>query len=338
MLNQITGLIDRGHNVTIFAYTKGDCLKVQDDVIKYNLLEKTIYKDFPSNLDQYDIVVFQLGHKAIDIKKTHNFKGKVVICLRGYDITGFLKENPHWYDEYFTTCDLFLPVCESFKSILESIGCSPEKIIVHHSAIDCSRFAFRQKAFPKDGVIKIISAGRFIEKKGFEYAIRAVEKLVRKYPKLEYTIIGNGILKESYIELIKRLKVEKNIKIQNWYSHEEYIKILSGADIFVLSSVTAQNNDQEGIPNVLKEAMAIGLVVVATNHSGNSELIKNKEYGFLVPERSKNVIYRAIDYIISNPGLLLPMQIAARKKIEAKFNKEKENDRLEKILLYLLNE
>lgn len=197
-------------------------------------------------------------------------------------------------------------------------------------------FYFPTKERSIDGAIKIISAGRFVEKKGFEYAIRAIAMLVKKYPRLQYTIIGEGKLKANYVRLIKQLKAQKNITLQDWHAHDEYIKILTEADIFVLPSVTAQNNDQEGIPNVLKEAMAIGLIVVATDHSGNSELIKNGEYGFLVQERNRDAIYRAIDYVIRNPDQWVPMQLAARRKIESKFNREKENDSLEKIFLRLL--
>ena len=117
MLNQMTGLIDRGHDVHIYSLLRGDFSHVQQEVITYDLIHKTFFK-LPRSLDEYDIVVFQLGHKLFDIKKTHNFKGKVVVCLRGYDITGFLKENPNFYQKYFDSCDLFMPVCEAFKKIL----------------------------------------------------------------------------------------------------------------------------------------------------------------------------------------------------------------------------
>jgi colanic acid/amylovoran biosynthesis glycosyltransferase len=335
MLNQITGLINRGHEVTIFAYHQGDTQKVQEDVIAYNLLEKTIYAEFPENLNQYDVVIFQLGHRVVDIKKTHNYKGKVVVCLRGYDITGFLAQNPNWYDELIVSCDLFLPVCERFKEILEGIGCKKEKIIVHYSGIDCSRFAFKERELPQDGAIKIVSAGRFVEKKGFEYAIAAVAQLLKKYPKVQYTILGEGKLEENYRNLIREYKVGRNIQLMEWHPHEEYIKILDNSDIFILSSVTAANDDQEGIPNVLKEAMAMGLLVVATKHSGNAELLKNGAYGFLVEERSRQSMYDALDYILSNPDKWSSMRAGARKKITVKFDKEKVNDKLEKILLKL---
>src|SRR5690242_18226602 len=62
MLNQMIGLIERGHEVYISTPHLGDTVNVQEDVVKYNLLAKTIVGDLPANLDKYDIVVFQLGH------------------------------------------------------------------------------------------------------------------------------------------------------------------------------------------------------------------------------------------------------------------------------------
>ena len=337
ILNQITGLIDRGHDVHIFSFRRGDCEYVQKNVIEYDLLKKTIFGRLPRNLNDYDIIIFQLGHKLIDIRKTHNYKGKIVACLRGYDITGYLRENPHAYDKYFEVCDLFLPVCESFKRILQKAGCDERKIIVHHSSIDCSRFTFNPKKINKNKIVNIISSGRFIEKKGFVYVIYAVSYLLKKYPNMRYTIIGDGPLRNKYRKLIKRLGVRDIITIKGWYKHEEYIDILNNSHIFILSSVTAKNNDQEGIPNVLKEAMAIGIPVIATNHSGNQELIANKISGFLVPERNSQAISRAITFIIENPQLIEEVQKKAVDRVHKEFELEKCNNELETILLNLLN-
>jgi colanic acid/amylovoran biosynthesis glycosyltransferase len=336
MLNQMTGLIDRGHDVHIYALRKGDFLHVQQDVITYDLINKTIFEKLPESLDDYDIVVFQLGHKLFDVKKTHNFKGKVVVCLRGYDITGYLQENPHAYDQYFDSCDLFMPVCEAFKKILEQTGCPSKKIVVHHSAIDCSKFTFQARELPLQGTINIVSAGRFVQKKGFTRSIRAVAKLVKKYPQIQYTIIGEGVLKKRYQRLIKKLNVGKNITIDGWHTHEEYIDILNKSQIFILPSVTANNNDQEGIPNVLKEAMAMGLLVIATDHSGNNELIDHSVSGYLVPERNSEAIATTVEYILNNPNNWLSMQLAAANKVREEFDKERENDRLEAVLYAVL--
>ncbi len=332
ILNQITGLIDRGHDVRIFAYYPGDFVHIQNDVMTYDLINKTIFETFPEQLDDYDIIMFQLGHKVFDVKKRYHFKGKVVVCLRGYDITGFLRENPHAYDRYFGTCDLFMPVCEAFKSILMNVGCPEDKIRVVHSAIDCSKFKFKKRQLPQQGNLNILSAGRFVEKKGFVYAIRAIAKLVEKYPQIRYTIIGAGGLKRKYKKLIKRLGVSDRIKIDGWHAHDEYIAILNKSHIFVLPSVTAENNDQEGIPNVLKEAMAMGILVVATDHSGNPELIEDGISGFLIGERSSEQIANAVEYILNNPDTWESIQRNAVKKIKQEFDKEKENNKLESIL------
>ena len=93
MLDQMTGLIDRGHEVHIFAFKKGDCIHVQEDVIKYDLINKTIFERLPDCLDEYDIIMFQLGHKLFDVRQKHNYRGKIVVCLIGYDITGFLRQK-----------------------------------------------------------------------------------------------------------------------------------------------------------------------------------------------------------------------------------------------------
>jgi len=335
MLNQMTGLIDRGHDVHIYAISKGDCVNVQEDVITYGLINKTIF-ELPDSLDEYDIIMFQLGHKLFDVRRMYNFKGKVVVCLRGYDITGFLRENPHAYDKYFDQCDLFMPVCKAFKKLLEQEGCPSDKIVVLHSAIDFSKFTFQKVNLPQKGNFNIVSAGRFVEKKGFVHAIKAIARLVQKYPNIRYTIIGDGILKKKYKKLIKKLNVGNNIKIDGWHTHEEYIKILRKSHLFILPSVTAQNNDQEGIPNVLKEAMAMGLLAVATKHSGNPELIEHGVSGFLVPERNSNAISKVVEYLITNSDTWESIQTAAVDKVHAEFDKEIENNKLEALLYALL--
>jgi len=105
-----------------------------------------------------------------------------------------------------------------------------------------------------------------------------------------------------------------------------------------MPSVTARNNNQEGIANVLKEAMAMGVIVIATDHSGNTELIENGVSGFIVPERDGNAIYNVLNYLLTNPQKWLSIQRAATKKVRTCFDKEKQNDALETILYNLLHE
>lgn len=338
MLNQIIGLIKRGHDVTIYAPQEGDKNSMQEEIIKYDLLSKTIIGEFPRDINRFDIVMFQLGHLAFNVKKKYNFKGKVVVCIRGYDITGFIQENPHAYDKLFKTCDLFMPVCGAFKTILQKLGCPEHKIIVHHSGIDSAFFQFTKKKLKKRGLVKVVSAGRYVEKKGFEYAIRAIAELVPRYSFIRYRIVGDGPLKKKYKKLVRSLGVEDYITLDaSWYAHDQYRDILNESSIFISPSITALTNDQEGIPNVTKEAMATGMIVIATDHSGIPELVENKISGFLVSERDSKALAESISYIINNYTQCVALQHAARKKIEQDFDNEKLNSTLEKIFLKLIN-
>jgi len=337
MLYEIIGLIDLGHNVHIYAPKKGDTAKVQEEVITYNLLSKTFFGKLPDNINLYDIIVFQLGHKAFNIKKTHNYKGKVVIRLRGYDMTGLLKKNPHAYDHLFKDCDLFLPVCKAFKVKLEKYGCPVEKIKVHYSGIDSSRFYFKEREYPQKGKpLTIVSVGRFVEKKGFIYGIKAIAQLIKRYPFIRYKIIGEGALKRKCIRLIRSLGIDQKVTIHGWYSHDEYIKCLDDTHILLAPSIVARNGDEEGIPNVIKEAMALGIIVIATNHSGNSEVIQDRISGYLVEERSSQSIVRAVNLLMQNPTEWLPIEYIARNTVIKKFDNKHVNNALEKIFLELL--
>ncbi len=336
MLNQITGLLDRGHDVYVYAQARGTA-KVQEEIHTYDLINRTFYK-LPGDLNSFDIIVFQLGHKAFDIKRKWRFNGKVVICLRGYDMSGHLKKHPKAYRDLFKSCDLFLPVCNFFKDKIIQLGCDPSKVVVLHSAINCSRFKFKKRnACIKNGKISIVSAGRFVEKKGFEYAIRAIAQLIKKYPCLEYRIIGGGRIEKRLRKLIKRLKVGKNIKIVSWLTHSELIKVLNKSHFVIAPSVTADNGDQEGIPNVLKEAMAMGLPVISTLHAGIPELIKHEVSGFLVSPKNIGQLVQAIDYLIMHPGQWHSIGLAGRTCIQEAFDIDCVNDKLEKTLLQLIS-
>jgi colanic acid/amylovoran biosynthesis glycosyltransferase len=85
-------------------------------------------------------------------------------------------------------------------------------------------------------------------------------------------------------------------------------------------SVTAGDGDEEGIPNVIKEAMAVGLPVVSTVHAGIPELVVDGESGFLVPERSVEDLAERIMYLCDHPEIWPSLSHAARRKVETGFD------------------
>ncbi len=347
IINQMLSFIQHGHRIAILTHSKStttysdadaqykkDTLTILDEINHYNLLNYVIYDEPPQDQRTFDIILCQLGHWAPFLLKYMNLKqitGKVITFFRGSDISGQVLLHPQLYDELFTKGTLFIPVCTNFKQKLIELGCPAEKIIVIHSAIDCKKFIFKPRTLKADETIKIITVGRLIAKKGTEYAIQAIADLLQKYPSLEFTIVGDGIFHKRLQELIQLLGAADKIKLIGWHTQEEIIALLDKAHIFVLPSITNRFGDQEGIPNALKEAMAMGLPVISTYHSGITELIEHEKSGFLVPEKDYAALAKELEYLITHPTTWEALGKAGRECVEQQFSMDQENEKLIKL-------
>ena len=394
ILNQITGLIDRGHEVYIHAVKsppKGTT-KVHPVVEEYRLLERTYYTpERPENpwlctlkgiwlllanlhknslsclklLDEtkygkteepwkriyraialldaqpYDVIHCQfgtIGPAALMFRQAGFLQGKIVTIFRGIDISRHVQEQGEdVYDELFAQGDFFLANCEFFRRRAINLGCDPQKIVVHGSGLDCHKFAFQPRQFPANGLVRIATTGRLVEKKGIEYAIRAIAQVAQVRPYIEFCIIGDGPLKASLQNLIEELEVTSIVKLLGWKQQQEIIEILNTCHLFVAPSVTAADGNQDAPVNTLKEAMAMGLPVISTYHGGIPELVEDGVSGFLVPERDGEAIAEKLTYLIEHPEICSQMSQAGRARVEEKYDMNKLNDELVELYQNLLN-
>ena len=393
ILNQITGLIDRGHEVHIHAVNGPpvNMPKVHPAVEKYRLMERTyypptrpdnylwrllkglglifynlqrgsldclkllnffrygqqitslkaLYRAIPLLSDRsYDIIHCQfgtIGPVALKFRQTGILSGKIITTFRGIDISRHIQEQGEdVYDQLFVEGDFFFANCNFFRDRALKLGCDPNKIVVHGSGIDCSKFAFQSRFFPNNGKIRIATTGRLVEKKGIEYAIRAIAKIVDTYPNLEYNIIGDGELMKDFQQLIAELEVGDTIKLLGWKDSSEIANILDRSHIFIAPSVTAADGNQDAPVNTLKEAMAMGLPVISTFHGGIPELVEDGVSGFLVPERNADAIAEKLQMLIENPQLWDKMGKNGRKQVEEKYDMNKLNDELVSVYEQLL--
>lgn len=342
---QIVQLIKNGHIVRIHSLKYPKHIKVQEGVMEYGLIKKTTYGKQLPPLDSFDIVYVQFGYHGQDVvnqARAKDFKGPMVVCFRGNDLTGYVQKNPHRYDQLFQEADLFLPVCNFFGDRLVELGCNRAKIITHHSAIDINNFPFKQHSIQSNKKLRLISVCRLVEKKGLEYSIKAVAKLKNKYPHIMYTIVGDAdCMDKSYKNRIQHLVIElgleKNVLFYGWATHEELMPLLNKADIFLLTSITATDGDQEGIPNAAKEAMALGLPVIITDHAGNSELVEHEQTGLLVKEKDVLGIVKAVYWYVKNPDKVQQITKKAREKIEKEFAIDTTVKKLESIFEQLIS-
>jgi colanic acid/amylovoran biosynthesis glycosyltransferase len=300
------------------------------------------------NAPEYDIIHCQFGRQAVCkfgpysyeglvLREIGAVKGKLITTFRGYDISWYVKKyGEKVYDELFKEGDFFYANCEFFRQRVIQLGCDEKKIVVHGSGIDCSRFTFKARKPDPSGLIRIATTGRLVEKKGIEYAIRAIAEVAKVYPNVEFNIIGDGELKERFVQIIQELNIADKVHLKGWRNQKEIISILDETHIFVAPSVTASDGNQDAPVNTLKEAMAMGLPVIGTLHGGIPELVEDGISGFLVPERNESAIAQKLIYLIEHPEIWQQMGFNGRKKVETQYDTNKLNSELVEIYQQVL--
>jgi colanic acid/amylovoran biosynthesis glycosyltransferase len=386
IVNQITGLLDRGLDVDVFARGRRRYDTMHHVIVRYGLIERTTYLDSdttnkaarvaaafrelahsragfrprrlarlaravtargrvpPFNTlallrmvarelrgDCYDVIHAQygpLGRALVEARERGIVHGKLVTSFRGHDVTQHARATVEYYRDLFRHGDLFLPVSRALEQRLHALGCPPGRTEVLHSGIDLAQFAFQPRRASADGVVRIVTIARLVEMKGVQYGIEAVSALRRRGYRVRYEIAGDGPLRTELTQLVDSLGERSNIHLLGWRSHEQLNGLLAGAHIMLAPSVTAANGETEGIPNAVKEAMAMGLPIVATRHGGTPELVDDGVSGLLADERDSVGLSERLAYLCDHPEQWPAMGEAGRRKVQAEFDMEALNDRL----------
>ena len=261
------------------------------------------------------------GALANKLRELGVLKGKQATVFHGADISRrhILEEHKLDYVNLFRQSELMLPISHLWENKLIEMGCPPEKIHVTRMGIEPEKFNFQpRQAFHTP--LRIVSVARLTEKKGLDVAVKASAILKQRGGQFQYTIIGNGDQDEMMRNFIAREGMEDCVSMPGFKPQEEIRRALSEADIFLLPSKTAADGDMEGIPVALMEAMAVGLPVVSTFHSGIPELIENNVSGWLVEEDDPEALAETLLKLSQGEVDVAPVVAAARHKVETEFN------------------
>jgi len=191
---------------------------------------------------------------------------------------------------------------------------------VYRMGIHLEKFHFSKKKLLDGEQVKILSVGRLAEKKGHIFLLKAIKELVRDHKNVYCTIAGTGPLESELRSFVKRNQLSDIVQFTGGVTHEQAIELYSQSHLFALLCVTAKNGDQEGIPNVLKEAQAAGMPVISTHHSGIDEVVIDGKSGFLVPEKDVVAIVEKLNYLIEHPGLWPEMGRIGRNLVEERYD------------------
>ncbi|BDC52107.1 colanic acid biosynthesis glycosyltransferase WcaL [Bryobacterales bacterium F-183] len=170
---------------------------------------------------------------------------------------------------------------------------------------------------PQDGATpKILSVGRFVEKKGFLYLVDACAVLRQRGIPFECVIVGGaGDAQSAVAARIAELHLDDAVQLRNAVTQEELRGIYAQSSIFALPCQILDNGDRDGIPNVLAEAMAMQLAVVSTNISGIPEIVHSGRNGILVPPKDALALADALTELLQDPARRRTLGAAARSTI-----------------------
>lgn len=368
VLDQVTGLLDLGHEVTVFADRPSEDSPFQPEVTRHRLDEQTRYLRMPRgrtprlllaprvflrilvrrpdvalrclNVWRYGREALSLrllywsdmlyeeksfdiihchfgpvGNLAAKLRDAGAISGRLGTAFHGVDVSAYVRDRPDYYRFLFEAGDLFLPVSEAWCQRLLALGCDPGRTVVHHMGVATECYPFRARRRDPNRPLRILTAGRMIEKKGIAYGLRAVATLKRRGVPVRYTLVGDGALRDKLEDFARALGLGDTVTFLGWQDRAEVARHMDRSDLLLLPSVTASDGDQEGIPVTLMEAMASGLLVVATAHSGIPELVVHEQTGLLVRERDSEALAQALVRLIGSAEDWPAMSHAARRRV-----------------------
>jgi len=275
-----------------------------------------------------DVIVAHFGVVGViakHLKTLGLLDGKLMTVFHGADISvkDVLNNFQNEYAQLFIKGDVMLPISELWKIRLIEMGCPAHKIYINRMGINLDDFSSRDLKKPLNLPLSIITVARFVEKKGLFDAVSAMYLLKQRGVEFNYKIVGGGELEEKLKEHINNLNLESDIELTGFQSQETVKNYLNEADVFLLPSITAKNGDMEGIPVALMEAMAMGIIVVSTVHSGIPELIKDGCSGFLASESSPEQLCDILAKIINDDKIdIAQVRANALNTIAEEFNQK----------------
>jgi glycosyltransferase involved in cell wall biosynthesis len=211
--------------------------------------------------------------------------------------------------EFVTTC-----TAANRDHLVQVIGLDPSTVYLCRHGVDIDRFATVGHQ-PSPG--RIVSIGRLVPKKGFDVLLRACGVLHRRGVAFELRIMGNGELRDDLETLAAREGIADQVQFLGARPQDAVIAELAAAAIFALTPIVLPNGDRDGIPNVVLEAMAVGVPVLASAVSGIPEVVVDGITGRLVPQQRPDLVAAVLAELLAGPSARQQLATAGRQRVLA---------------------
>ena len=218
--------------------------------------------------------------------------------------------------------DFIVCISEFHRDLFKQLGARDEQLRIVYCGIDLEHFVpLPREARPASRPPHVISSGRLVEKKGFEYLIDACKILADRGLDFTCTIGGSGPLESALKQRIQSLNLTDRVTVTGKEITQDALpRFMQHGDIYCLPCVWASDGDVDGLPQMLMEAMACGLPGISTKLVGIPDLIIDGKTGLLVEPRHAQQAADAIERLIKDPAFAASLAAAGRKWIYEKFD------------------
>lgn len=238
-----------------------------------------------------------------------------IVSLRGGDVPGFQPYDLALYHRLMGPAIRLLwrqaaAVVANSQGLRKlALESAPDvSIDVIPNGVDVERFQPAARTNQND-VLRLLFVGRLTYQKGVDVLLRALHRIDGKMP-FELEMVGDGDARSELESLVAQLGLVEQVRFAGWCDREEVPARFQPADVFVLPS------HDEGMPNVVLEAMASALPVVATRISGNEELVEHGKTGLLVTPNDPDELADALIQLIDTPATRQRMGHAGHTLVE----------------------
>jgi glycosyltransferase involved in cell wall biosynthesis len=224
-------------------------------------------------------------------------------------------------------CDFNVAVCQDMFNLLQNF--KTHSVHLLHCGVDVNKFTHHKS--PGNHQVKLLFVGRLVDKKGIEFALHALADIAASQrPQLD--IVGSGPKLASLAAIVNHLHLNNWVRFLGQRDSHEIIDLSKEYDAFIAPFCIADNGDKDTGPVVLKEAMAMGLPTITTNIMGCTEIV-DESCGYTVESKDSEALKHAIlSFCQLTEAERSKMRLAARKRVQAHFNAQKQGLKLSSLI------
>jgi len=335
---QILGLavhLSPGIRTTVLCFRDGaSCVPFLGQLTKVGIAARMLGHANPHFIAIMAEIIRELRARRADVLICHGYKAdllgwmaarrvgiRVLSVSRGWTShTRKVRFNEGLDRWILRHMDRVVCVSDGQAAKVRRAGVHHDRIRVIHNAIDLARFdrpdvggrAILESLFPTPPALIVIGVGRLSPEKGFDQFVEAARILAPRYPTTGFMIVGDGPDRAMLEGRVREAKLVDRFVFAGFRSDVD--NLLPGADVLVQSSYT------EGLPNVVLEACAAGIPVVATDVGGTSEVVQDGVNGYLVPSGDPEILATRLGELLSAPAQRRSMGADGREFVRKEFS------------------